>query len=227
MTTPTRRPAPATPSKRPSKSRSQAIVSLLSSPFIDATLPLSPCCATIVSFPEAQFSKLTSEKREGPESTDAPAVPNFVSGAPSEVRRKGPKIWPPGRCAEPRKCPTFLLEGGKRVEKGGPHSRKLMRFGLRASESYAAIALKTGAIHAPRSCPDNLSSAFVGGSRCVRCPGQWNLYRRGQQRQPPRIYHTGEDVLGGYCGGGHYEERATWRDFGAQRWQGCLRTYSS
>src|SRR5215211_3945270 len=177
MTTPTRRPAPATPSKRPSKSTSQAIVSLLSSPFIDTTLPLSPCCATIASFPEAQFSneaqfsKLTSEKREGPEATDAPAVPNVLSGALSEVRRKGPKIWPPGRCAELRKCPTLLLEGGKRVEKGGPHPRKLMRFGLRASESYAALALQTGAIHAPRSCPDDLSSAFVGGSRCVRCPG--------------------------------------------------------
>jgi hypothetical protein len=41
--------------------------------------------------------------------------------------------------------PYRVLEGGKRVEKGGPHPRKLMRFGLRAIESYAALALKTGA----------------------------------------------------------------------------------
>jgi len=40
--------------------------------------------------------------------------------------------------------PYRVLEGGKRLEKGGPHPRKLMRFGLRANESYAALARQTG-----------------------------------------------------------------------------------
>ena len=102
-----------------------------------------------------------------------------------------------------------------------------MRFGLRANESYdGALAVQTGAIHAPRSCPDNLSTTVVGGSRCVRCPGWWNLRRRAKQRRPPGIDHAGEDVLRGYCGGKHYEERATWRVFRAQRWREPLRTYS-
>ena len=30
---------------------------------------------------------------------------NFVSWVLSEVRQKGPKMWPPGRCAEFRNCP--------------------------------------------------------------------------------------------------------------------------
>jgi hypothetical protein len=47
----------------------------------------------------------SAQAREGQESTDAPALPNVVSGTLSEVLRKGPKIWPPGRCAELRKCP--------------------------------------------------------------------------------------------------------------------------
>jgi hypothetical protein len=43
--------------------------------------------------------------KQGPKSTDAPAHQNIVSGPLSEVRQIGPKIWPPGRCAELRKCP--------------------------------------------------------------------------------------------------------------------------
>ena len=66
-----------------------------------------------------------------------------VDSGPSERRQWGASRGSPKRAEDmatwqmrrATQMPYPLLEGGKRLEKGGPHPRKLMLFGLRANES--------------------------------------------------------------------------------------------
>jgi hypothetical protein len=100
-------------------------------------------CALGTPTHKPSFSRTAVVARNGRlETRYAPAyveviTANFGKYPIDEVRQKGPKIWLPGRCAELRKCPT-VSKRAARVKNGGPHPRKLMCFGLRANESYAA-----------------------------------------------------------------------------------------